>query len=727
MDNFGGTAGAVLNFLKSFKLKRERSGQYRCNSPLRPGSDSMSFVLKLKDDEHGAYYDHVDGDLGTLYDLAQKIDISINPKKAFSPPSSSKSTYSPSKKGLTLQEFADHKKIPINFLIELGFRQVLGKLGHSFEVRIPYFNPDGTLFRERIRYALRAKDGSAWADGNGVIPFGLNRIQNASYCLLFEGESDAFTCWLYGFFALGLPGASSCGCLQLAHIQTVRTLYYWKEPDKGGETFAKKLLQRLADIGFTGECYEISVDDVKDVSELYLKDPENFKLNLSQTLENARLVTLPSPTAKIEVAQVADDLDTEDFTPWPLPLSESALYGVTGDIIRAIEPHTEADYNALLLQFLACLGSLIGKKPYYVLDGSKHYTNIYLIVVGASSTGRKGTSLQHVKNLLEQVDPTWLYKCTAEGLSSGEGLIYRVRDAVSSLNKEGIEVITDLGCEDKRIMVMESEFANLLAVMTRQGNTISPILRRAWNGEVLSTLTKNSPLTATNALLSLIGHISKLEYLKNISATETSNGFVNRFIHCMSKRSKSLPLGGALHLVDFAPIINHLCKVVEFAKTLGQMRMDENAIELWKDNYEHLVGEGKRTGLFAEVTARATGHVIRLAMLYSILDFSSVIRPMHLLAALECWRYAEDSAKYVFGDMSSDPISEKIFSALKSSQNGLTQDQLYNLFSRNISSSRIKTALTSLSDSGQIGFSKNQSDNPLGGRPRVVWFVLKQK
>ena len=38
--------------------------------------------------------------------------------------------------------------------------------------------------------------------------------------------------------------------------------------------------------------------------------------------------------------------------PWPL-LDEAALHGLAGEVVRLIEPHTEADPVALLASFLA--------------------------------------------------------------------------------------------------------------------------------------------------------------------------------------------------------------------------------------------------------------------------------------------------------------------------------------------------------------------------------------
>ena len=72
-----GTASKVLNALASHDLKREGPNRYRSNSPFRPGSNSHGFTLTIDDDEHGAYYDHVSSEAGSLYDLARRLGIDV--------------------------------------------------------------------------------------------------------------------------------------------------------------------------------------------------------------------------------------------------------------------------------------------------------------------------------------------------------------------------------------------------------------------------------------------------------------------------------------------------------------------------------------------------------------------------------------------------------------------------------------------------------------------------
>jgi len=106
----------------------------------------------------------------------------------------------------------------------------------------------------------------------------------------------------------------------------------------------------------------------------------------------------------------------------------------------------------------------------------------------------------------ETVDPDWAQDRVASGLSSGEGLIWAVRNEVRKRvpvkskgrhTGEYDEVVEHEGINDKRLLVMEGEFANALKVMQREGNTLSPVIRSAWDSGNLRSLTKNSPAVAT--------------------------------------------------------------------------------------------------------------------------------------------------------------------------------------------------------------------------------------
>jgi hypothetical protein len=105
----------------------------------------------------------------------------------------------------------------------------------------------------------------------------------------------------------------------------------------------------------------------------------------------------------------------------------------------------------------------------------------------------------------------------SSGLSSGEGLIFEVRDATGG----------DSGATDKRRLILEAEFAQVLKVLAREGNTLSPVVRNAWDGKSLQTIAKNAPVRAREAHVAIVGHITKDELLRFVTGTELANGFFN--------------------------------------------------------------------------------------------------------------------------------------------------------------------------------------------------------
>lgn len=412
---------------------------------------------------------------------------------------------------------------------------------------------------------------------------------------------------------------------------------------------------------------------------------------------------------------------------WPQPLKDVAYQGTAGMVTELIAPHTESDNAALLLQFLVAFGNIIGRSARFTVSGCDHYLNLFVCLVGKTASGRKGTSWDPIERLFKLVDSTWANRIMS-GLSSGEGLIWAVRDPIEKTEpiKEKSKVtgyqkvIVDSGVEDKRLLIIETEFASVLKVLQRDGNTLSAIIREAWDKGDLRIITKNNPAQATQAHISIIGHITPDELRRYIDRTELGNGFANRFLWLCVKRSKLLPDGGELHKVNFEPVVKGLVKVIEFAKSCFELRKDAQATEFWRTIYADLSKE--KVGLFGSATSRAAPQVLRLSCLYALLDCSLVIQQKHMEAALEVWRYCEDSAKYIFGDSLGDPLADEILKALNDvGEEGLTKSFIIeHLFKRNYSASKINNALTNLVES-QLAYCQKETTNE-PGRPTEKWF-----
>jgi hypothetical protein len=413
--------------------------------------------------------------------------------------------------------------------------------------------------------------------------------------------------------------------------------------------------------------------------------------------------------------------------PWPDPLAEEALYGLAGEIVRTLEPHTEADPAALLIQFLIGFGNAMGRGPYFVAEADRHYTNLFGVLVGLSAKGRKGSSWGLIRCLFRAAAFGWEKACLVSGLSSGEGLIWAVRDPVEKrqpIKQKGRVVdyemvIDDAGVEDKRLLVVEAEFAATLQVLRREGNTLSPIIRNAWDTGSLRSLTKNSPAVATGAHISVIAHITRDELLRYLDATEAGNGFGNRFLWVCVRRSKVLPEGGSLHEVDLHNLTDRLASAITFAQTVGELRRDEEARAIWHAVYPEL-SEGK-PGLLGAMIARAEAQVMRLACLYALLDQSPVIQGDHLQAALAVWDYVEASARFIFGDTLGDPVADELLRALRRTPDGLTRTETSHLFGRNLDARRIGRALETLLQYDLVRCQREETE----GRPVERWYAIR--
>ena len=318
--------------------------------------------------------------------------------------------------------------------------------------------------------------------------------------------------------------------------------------------------------------------------------------------------------------------------------------------MKAIEPHTEADPVAVLIQFLTAVGNLIGRCPYYQVESDFHRTNLFSVMVGQSSKARKGTSAGRVHAVVQLVDEQWLAGRVKGGLSSGEGLINEVRDELKKWNsKEGTWEVIDPGIVDKRLMVNEPEFAGALLAADRHGNVLSPIIQKAWDGGKLETLTKSSPLCATGSHISIIGHITTEELRARLTRTNSANGFANRFLFVLVKRSKELPFGGdALGDDVIVGLGGRLKEAVEVAARTGRVNWTSAAADEWASIYSAL--SAGQPGLLGAVTSRAEAQVVRLALVYTLLDGETEIGIPHLRAALAVWEFCEASAAFIFGD-----------------------------------------------------------------------------
>jgi len=159
---------------------------------------------------------------------------------------------------------------------------------------------------------------------------------------------------------------------------------------------------------------------------------------------------------------------------------------------------------------------------------------------------------------------------------------------------------------------------------------------------------------------------------------------------------------------------------VEWARGRGELKCNDSAWALWDEVYEDL-SEGK-AGLFGAVTSRAEAHVMRLALIYALLDGAVSIARTHLESALALWHYSEASARYIFGDAVGDPVADELLAALRNRPNGLTRTEISAVvFTHNRSAAEITRAIDFLCGRGLIRFERVET----AGRPAERWFAAR--
>ncbi len=389
---------------------------------------------------------------------------------------------------------------------------------------------------------------------------------------------------------------------------------------------------------------------------------------------------------------------------WPAPPEAPAWRGIAGQIAGTIAPHTEADPAAVLFQLLVGAGAVIGRGAYMAVEATRHHPNEFAVLVGDTAKARKGSSFDHVERVLRSADESFPVRVRT-GLSTGEGLIFAARDPCG----------VDPGVADPRLLVVEPEFVSVLKATARDLNTLSPVLRSAWDGRPLALLTRSAPVRASAAHIAVIGHITGAELAAHTSAVEAANGFLNRFMFVACRRHGLLPDGGGLDPLAGTNLAERLGANLSKARRAGQLSFDDAARTLWHEAYA-LLAEPE-DGLVGLLSARAEAHVLRLSMLAALTDGDSAVRSAHLQAGLALWDYAHRSIAWATRHTTTDPVAEQIHRALAGAPAGLTRTELRDLFGRNLPGPRIDQALLALGGAGRA----TRRRVPTAGRPAEIW------
>ena len=499
--------------------------------------------------------------------------------------------------------------------------------------------------------------------------------------------------------------------------------------DEAGRKGAQKVANSLYESGFerikivdlSGTC----VEHKEDLCDFFSKYGKKIQ-HLNQLVADTEWFEVEAEEFDIvEPNEMKIDFDVI------LPESIHEGLGVVSDYVKSIEPYTEACPIAIIMQILAFWGVMIGRKRYFTVGTSRHYGNIFVVIVGCSSLGKKGVSLNDVKFLFKNIDSEWCKSCLASGLSTGEGMIHRVRDDKKTIEitPDGVtkEIIKDgdKGIEDKRCLFVETEFGKTLRKANKDNSTLSDVGRQAYDNDDLHTTTKTNAERATGPSIGIVGHITPLELRSLITDVDIYNGWANRFMWPVVEGVRSLPdpeeppyemIEDIVKTIKSAKekiyadvnikegVLEDDYKEQAEEKTVEEKEVifSEKSLKFWVELYESLDKEDQ--GKVQPLLDRSKPHIRRLAMNIALINGYDQIELKHLKSAQLLWTYNIRSVRHIFvedvSNLSAD--ARKIYEALKESNEGLTRTEMSRLFSNGRTKIQLDSAVQSLVTSNLV-------------------------
>lgn len=402
-------------------------------------------------------------------------------------------------------------------------------------------------------------------------------------------------------------------------------------------------------------------------------------------------------------AVVGDYLDG-----WPV-LHPDARIGLVDDLWRLVEHETEADPVGIVVSFLAAYGNLVGVGPKMRVGATIHRPALNVIKVGQTSKARKGTGQDIVDEIMRTADPTWDDRVVS-GHQSGEAFL---NDLTPGDNG---------ALPDKRLFVVEGEFSRLLKTKGRQGNVLSDTIRNMWDGKPLHRRLAASTQTVRDYVVSIVADVTDAELSALFSEVDVLSGFGNRFLWVRVRRNSVLPDGGNLKPSDFDAIAKRINEAALAATGVETMSRDVAAAERWSDWYI-ANSHQKKHGLYDAITARDEPQVLRLSMIYALLDGQATIEARHIAAAIAVWDYCDAAARGLFGNQTGDRDVDKLAEALHTADTtGLDGRTLNTLFGGNS-----PRATRAREEAIRLHIAVEETDKTGRGRPRKILYAAHHR
>lgn len=412
----------------------------------------------------------------------------------------------------------------------------------------------------------------------------------------------------------------------------------------------------------------------------------------------------------------------DDMAQWPT-LRDEAWQGPVAEFIDLIAPHIEVAPEPVALGALVKLGTKIGRRARVQIGEHFHHANLYVLVVGNSSTGAKGSAGLATDKLVGAVDLSFFLRHEVAGFGSGEALVRMLRDPEK---KEEAE--EESKRPEKSRVVVEPEFGRVLRVAHREGSILSHIMRQGFDyGPIQHRTISGGEITATDHHLSVLGSVTPDELRSSTDELELSNGWLNRIMAVRSHLVRHLPFGGSFPKEQVSAVAGRISEALDKldkASPKGRVltiRSRGPVGNRWAEWYE-TVRDG--TGPLPALVGRQHVQAARLALILAVIDGSSVIAPEHLDAAIAWVEYSAAVMQHVFGTGAIGRTGRLLEAIRAAGADGLTREAQSAVFHHNVSARELGAMRSELIEANLVYEWKRPST---GGRPSFVSVALAER
>ena len=279
----------------------------------------------------------------------------------------------------------------------------------------PYQDADGRVLYRQVRFEPKGFAPQHPTAGGGW-QFGLNGVPRVLYRLpelLREPKRTTFVCEgekdVDRLVGLGLVATTNCGGSTswrkhaTEYAETFRgrpRVVVLVDNDPPGRHWGGEVAASIAAVGT-----KVSVVELPD---LPIGGDVSDWLD-HHTVDELKTLASVAPAWTPITSEASDAAATTDLSShrsllsqpeWPESLNTAALHGLAGDVVRAIDPHTESDPAAVLASFLTAFGNVVGPNAHVVVGSTQHTARIFTALVGETARARKGDSWAAVRRLM---------------------------------------------------------------------------------------------------------------------------------------------------------------------------------------------------------------------------------------------------------------------------------------------------------------------------------------